>query len=93
MKNVVKLKESDLHKIINSVIRSVLNEEESYGWTVETWEAEKAYDFFAQELGNEDADRAIVRAMSNEELAKVLAYLFRKYNLTGWEDYRQSENN
>lgn len=88
----VKLNENSLGRIISESIRRILSETENGGWVVETDEAEKAYDFFVQEMGgNEEADRAIVRAMSNETLSQILAYLFRMYNLRGWEEYRDSE--
>ena len=87
----VKINESTLMKVIAECTRKALNEANSYGWVVEDEEAEMAYDFFVEEMGgNEEADRAIVKTMGNHALADILAYLFRMYNLKGWEEYRDS---
>lgn len=86
----IKLSEKDLRNLVTESVRRALNEAESYGWTVETDEAEKAYDYFAQEVGNEEANAAIVRAMGERTLAEILAYLFRMYDLRGWNEYREN---
>ena len=84
----IRLTESDLRNIISQSVRTVLNEAENGGWVVETDEAEKAYEYFAYELGNEEANAAIVRAMGDRQLSEILAYLFRMYDLRGWYEYR-----
>ena len=91
MKTRMKLTENDIHRIISETVKRVLSEAESFGWTVETDEAEKAYEFFVNEVGQEEGNQAIIRAMSNNTLAQILAYLFRMYDLRGWEEYRDSE--
>lgn len=92
MANRITLNEGDIRKMVSEEVSRILSEAESYGWFVETDEAEKAYDFFVQEMGgNEEADRAIVQAMGNKALSEILAYLFRMYDLRGWEEYRDSE--
>ena len=63
-----------------------LNEGESGGWVVEPSEAEEAYNMFAAELGNEEANAAIVRALGNSALSDVLAYLFRMYDFREWDN-------
>ena len=84
----IRLTESDLRNIISQSVRTVLNEAENGGWVVETDEAEKAYEYFAYELGNEEANAAIVRVMGDRQLSEILAYLFRMYDLRGWYEYR-----
>ena len=41
---------------------------------------------FAAELGNEEANAAIVRAMSDNVLADILAYLFRMHDFRQWNE-------
>ena len=87
-KNRIRLSESQLRRIVKESVRRMLNEAEDGGWVVETDEAEKAYEYFAYELGNEEANKAIVRTMGDRELSEILAYLFRMYDLRGWYEYR-----
>lgn len=88
-KQVIKLNESDLRKIVKETVKKVLNEGESGGWVVEPSEAEEAYNMFAAELGNEEANAAIVRALGDNALSDVLAYLFRMYDFKQWDDNRK----
>jgi len=88
MKQTINLDENKFRELIKENVRQILNEAENGGWVVETSEAEEAYNFAAQILGNEELNQAIVRAMSNETLAQILAYLFRMYNLKEWGDYK-----
>ena len=85
-KQVIKLNESDFRKIVKETVKKVLNEGESGGWVVEPEEAEEAYNMFAAELGNEEANAAIVRALGSKALSDVLAYLFRMYDFRQWDE-------
>lgn len=89
--NMIRLNESQLRKIVSESVRGILREAENGGWVVETDEAEKAYEYFAYELGNEEANAAIVRAMGDRQLSEILAYLFRMYDLRGWYEYRDRD--
>ena len=82
----VTLNENSLKRIITESINKVLSEAESFGWVVETEDVDKAYEFFVDEVGEEEANRAIVQAMGKETLSKILAYLFRMYDLRGWDN-------
>ena len=46
---------------------------ESYGWVVETWEADEAYAMACEYFGEEDINAQIVDAISKDELAACLA--------------------
>lgn len=85
-KQVIKLNESDFRKIVKESVKRILKEGESGGWVVEPWEAEEAYNMFAAELGNEEANAAIVRALGDNALSDVLAYLFRMYDFREWDE-------
>ena len=43
------------------------------------------------EIGEEKTNSAIVRALGNNALADVMAYLLRMYDMKGWEEYRDSQ--
>lgn len=58
----------------------------NYGWVVESWEAQEAYDFACDYFGKEDLDDQIIRAISNEELAECLAFIFRMNDFREWEN-------
>lgn len=64
----------------------LIKEAESYGWVVDDWKAQEAYEMFCDAIGAEEANEAIVRCLGNEELAKCLAYLFRMYEFHEWEE-------
>ena len=85
----MKLTEQDLRNIVKESVKKVISEAESGGWVVESWEAEDAYNLFAQEVGNEEANAAIVRAMGDQALSEVLAYLFRQYDFREWEKFKK----
>ena len=63
-----------------------LNEGESGGWYVDSSEAQEAYNMFVNAIGKEEADAAIVRALGDNALADVLAYLFRMYDFREWDN-------
>lgn len=89
-KKQIRLNESQLKKIVNECVKNVLNEANSYGWEVDTSEATLAYEYMAQEIGNEELNAAIIRAMGNSALADIMAYLLRMYDMRGWEEYRDT---
>ena len=91
-KQVIRISEKQLRQIVTESAKKYLNETESYGWTVETNEAEKAYDFMAGIIGEEELNAAIKRALGDEKLAEIMAYLLRMYNMQDWEEYRESNN-
>lgn len=88
VKESVRINRDQLRNIVSEAVKKYLNEAESYGWVVEDNEAELAYDFAAYELGNDELNKAIVRAMSDSTLAQILAHIFRMYDLKGWQQYR-----
>ncbi len=89
-KKLIRLKESQLKQIVTECVKNVLKESDSYGWEVDTNEATLAYEYMAQEIGNDDLNAAIVRAMGNSTLADIMAYLLRMYDMRGWEEYRDT---
>lgn len=89
-KKQISLKESQLKQIVTECVKNVLKEANSYGWEVDSSEATLAYEYMAQEIGNEDLNAAIVRAMGNSALADIMAYLLRMYDMRGWEEYRDT---
>ena len=89
-KKQIRLNESQLKQIVNECVKNVLKEANSYGWEVDTSEATLAYEYMAQEIGNEELNAAIIRAMSNSALADIMAYLLRMYDMRGWEEYRDT---
>lgn len=58
----------------------------SYGWVVESWEAQDAYEFACEYFGEEDLNKQIVDCMSSDELAACLAFLFRMNDFREWEN-------
>ena len=61
---------------------------ESYGWVVENWDAQEAYEFACEYFGEEDLNSQIVQAIGNEELAACLAFIFRMNDFREWEQYK-----
>lgn len=86
MKKLIKLTEGDLHRIIESSVAKVISEAESGGWVVDSSEAQEAYAMFAEKMGEEAANEAIVRCLGDEALSQCLAYLFRMYDFREWSD-------
>lgn len=62
-----------------------INEAESGGWVVDSSEAQEAYNLFANSIGEAEANAAIVRALGDNALSEVLAYLFRMYDFREWK--------
>jgi hypothetical protein len=89
-KKQIRLNESQLKQIVNECVKNVLKEANSYGWEVDTSEATLAYEYMAHEIGNEELNAAIVRAMGDEPLSQIMAYLLRMYDMRGWEEYRDT---
>lgn len=82
--NINNMNESKLKRII----RQTINEAVNGGWEVETSEAQEAYNLAVNILGKETIDDAIIRAMGDTQLAEILAYVFRMYDFTEWEEYK-----
>ncbi len=82
--NINNMNESKLKRII----RQSINEAVNGGWEVETNEAQEAYNLAVNVLGKETIDDAIIRAMGDTQLAEILAYVFRMYDFTEWEEYK-----
>lgn len=68
-----------------------MTEGESYGWVVEPWEAWDAYDMACECMGKDYVDDAIVHCMDTDELSECLAFLFRNWDFTEWDE-RESQN-
>ncbi len=86
MKKVIKLTEANLKNMIREAVVEAVNG----GWEVDDNEARKAYEFAADTLGKETIDSAIIRAMSDNTLAEILAYVFRMYDFREWDEYKQN---
>lgn len=66
---------------------------ESYGWVVEDWEAQEAYGF-AIDSGwwdEESLNADIVKAISSEELAACLAFIFRVNDFQAWDERNEED--
>ena len=61
---------------------------ESYGWVVESWDAQEAYEFACEYFGKENLDDQIVTSMGNDELAESLAFIFRMNDFREWDEYK-----
>ena len=64
---------------------------ESYGWVVETWEADEAYDMACEYFGEEDINAQIVDAISKDELAACLAFIFRMNDFVEWNERNEND--
>ena len=84
-KKIMRMTESDLHDIVKESVNKILREAESGGWVVDSSEAQEAYNLAAQELGEDEINKAIVRCLGNETLAQCLAYIFRQYDFRQWQ--------
>lgn len=62
---------------------------ESYGWEVPDDRAQEAYDFAIESGWWDEAslNEDIVRAISSDELAACLAFIFRNNDFQPWDDY------
>lgn len=72
--------------------RRRLNCGESYGWVVDSSEAQEAYDFACEVIGKDTVDSDIVGTLSYDELSDALAYLFRMWDFTEWEAYKNGDD-
>ena len=61
------------------------------GWVVDDYEADDAYNFAIEYFGEDNLNNQIIRAMSNEELAACLAFIFRMNDFREWEEHKNSE--
>jgi hypothetical protein len=64
----------------------MLQEAESYGWVVESYEAYEAYNMACDYFGKEYVNDQIVDTLSDDELAASLAYLFRMWDFRQWDE-------
>ena len=90
--NIKRITEKDLHKIVNESVKRIVKEAINGGWEVDSSEAQKAYNFAVRELGKETIDDAIIRCLSDENLAQCLAYIFRMYEFKEWNEYKNTQN-
>ena len=81
----IKLTEHDIHNIIRKSVNKILQEAEDGGWTVDTTEAQDAYNLAVEEMGEDTINSAIVRCLGDETLAQCLAYSFRQYDFRQWK--------
>lgn len=88
MKKTVKLTESEL----KGMVTKILNEAINGGWEVDSSEAQEAYNFAVDNLGEETINNAIIKCLSSETLAACLAYVFRMYDFREWDSYKESKN-
>lgn len=84
-KKLIKITESDIKSIVKNSVKRILSEAEDNGWIVDDDNAQEALEFLYQQIGEEEANAAIVRTLGDVMLAKSLAYIFRQYNLTDWQ--------
>lgn len=68
-----------------------LNCGESYGWTVPSNDAVKAYEFACDYFGKENLDDMIVSCLGNEKLSDCLAFIFRMEDFDEWIRYQNGE--
>ena len=68
----------------------MLKEAENGGWVVDSTEARDAYALAARGMGKGTIYSAIIRSLSDEQLAQCLAYIFRMYDFREWEEYQNS---
>jgi hypothetical protein len=64
---------------------------ESYGWVVESYEANEAYDLAAEYFGEEDLNAQIVQSLGSDELAACLAFIFRMNDFREWDEYKSGD--
>lgn len=85
-KRVIKLTENNLRRIVKESVNKILKEAESFGWVVDSSEAQEAYNMAVEHMGEEEINRAIVRSLGNETLAQCLAFIFRNYDFREWDN-------
>lgn len=64
---------------------------ESYGWVVESYEANEAYNLAAEYFGEEDLNAQIVQSLGSDELAACLAFIFRMNDFREWDEYKSRD--
>ena len=64
---------------------------ESYGWVVESWEADEAYEMACEYFGEEDINSQIVYSLSKDELAECLAFIFRMNDFYEWNERNEND--
>ena len=71
---------------MNYMNRKFIKSAESYGWVVDSEEAWEAYDMACELIGKEEVNQAIVDSMGIDELAESLAFLFKEWDFTEWDE-------
>ena len=89
----IRINESNIRQIVEESLKRILFESESYGWEVDESEVSAAYEYLCNEIGEQEANAAIVGSMGSDALAASLAYIFRMYNMSGWKEYKTRELN
>lgn len=80
--------------LANKKCKRPIKAAESYGWVVDDWEAQEAYDFAIESGWWDEAslNADIVRAISQEELAACLAFIFRNNDFQEWNERNNDED-
>lgn len=73
------------------VRRRPIKAAESYGWVVESWEANEAYEMACEAFGEEDVNAQIVGALGSDDLAECLAFLFRMWDFREWDERNEED--
>lgn len=88
------LSESQIRGLIKECIKSAMKqirpitEANDYGWEVDNNEAQEAYQFACDKIGQETINQEIVDSLGTEQLAECLAFIFRNYDFREWDEYK-----
>lgn len=69
-------------KLVKS--RRAIKSAESYGWVVDSSDANRALDMWIETVGEEYAYKDVVDTLSTDELAEAMAYIFRMNDFREW---------
>lgn len=75
----------------NSRNRRPIKAAESYGWVVESLEANEAYEKACEAFGEEEVNAQIVGTLGSDELAECLAFLFRMWDFREWDERNEED--
>ena len=73
------------------VRRRPIKAAESYGWVVESWEANDAYEMACEAFGEDDVNAQIVGTLGSDDLAECLAFLFRMWDFREWDERNEAD--
>ena len=82
-----RITEQQLTNIVKNAVKRIINEATDYGWEVPDGRAREAYDFACERMGKEYVDNSIIDALSSEQLASCLAFIFRMNDFQEWDNY------